>query len=71
MGDVDCDGGVGVDGVELDLLDVGGGFRVGGAFVLNFGATGGDAGVGRIDVVEEDFLCVVAGCGDAIGGGNC
>lgn len=62
------DFGAGVHGVELDLLDVGGGggagaFGVGG----EFGGAGADAGVGGGDVVEEDFLGVVVGGCDAEG----
>ena len=67
VGDVDCDSGVGFDGVELDLLDVGGGFGIGGALMLDFGAAGGDAGVSCVHVVEEDFLGVVTGGRDAVG----
>ena len=52
-------------GVQLDLLDFGlGAFGVGGALFGQFGGAGTDAGVGVVDVVEEDFLGVVAGCGD-------
>lgn len=52
-------------GVQLDLLDFGlGAFGVGGALLGQFGGAGADAGVGVVDVVEEDFLGVVAGCGD-------
>ena len=49
-----------LDGMELDLLD----FLVlfvGGALFGEFGGAGLDAGVGGVDVVEEDFLGVVVG----------
>lgn len=54
-------------GVKLDLLDFGlGAFGVGGAFFSQFRSTGTDSSVGVVDVVEEDFLGVVAGCRDPI-----
>ena len=47
--------------MELDLFDfLLGGFGVGGTFFGEFGGAVADAGVGRIDVVLEDFLGVVA-----------
>ena len=49
-----------LDGMELDLFD----FLVlfvGGALFGEFGGAGLDAGVGGVDVVEEDFLGVVVG----------
>ena len=52
-------------GVQLDLLDFGlGAFGVGGALFDQFRGAGADAGVSVVDVVEEDFLGVVARCGD-------
>lgn len=66
MGDVDGDSGVGVDGVKLDLLDVLGGRWVGSAVFADFDTAGQDAAVGRVDVVEEDFLSLVAFGGDAL-----
>lgn len=64
------DVGVGVDGVELDLLDAGGGGGGGGgvqgAFVVEFGDAGADAGVGGGDVVEEDLAGLVGGGADAV-----
>jgi len=57
--------GAGVDGVELDLLDGIGGGGVGGALAGDFGGAGADPGVGAGDVVEEDFLGLVARGGDS------
>ena len=55
-------------GVQLDLLDFGlGAFRVGGALFGQLGGAGTDAGVGVVDVIDEDLLGVVAGCGDTRG----
>lgn len=54
-----------LDGVELDLFD----FLVlfvGGALFGEFGGASLDAGVGGVDVVEEDFLGVVVGGCDTI-----
>ena len=54
-----------LDGMELDLFD----FLVlfvGGALFGEFGGAGLDAGVGGVDVVEEDFLGVVVGRCDTI-----
>lgn len=60
--DVDVDGRVRVDCVQLDLL-VGG--RLGFLLLGELGAAGADAGVGGVDVVVEDFLGLVAGGGDS------
>ena len=49
-----------LDGMELDLFDFLFLF-VGGALFGEVGGAGLDAGVGGIDVVEEDFLGVVVG----------
>lgn len=58
----------GFHGVQLDLLDFGlGAFGVGGALFGQFGGAGSDTCVGTVDVVEEDLLGVVAGCGDSMG----
>ena len=54
-----------LDGMELDLFD----FLllfVGGALFGEFGGAGLNAGVGGIDVVEENFLGVVVGGCDTI-----
>ena len=50
---------VGVYSVELDLLDLCG-FGVCGALGGEVGGAGSDAVVGVVDVVEEDFLGLVA-----------
>lgn len=52
--------GAGFDSVQLDLLDV---LGLGGTLAGKFGGAGADAGVGGVDVVVEDFLGVVVGCG--------
>lgn len=52
--------------MQLDLLDAGVG-RFGGAFVLEFGDAGADAGVGGVDVVEEDLARLVRGGADSVG----
>ena len=49
--------------MKLDLLDVLSGFRVGSTVFLNLSAACQDAGIGGVDVVEEDFLGLVTwGC---------
>ena len=53
------------DGMELDLFDFLFLF-VSGALFGEFGGAGLDAGVGGVDVVEEDFLGVVIGGCDSI-----
>lgn len=60
--DVDVDGGVGVNGVQLDLLGGGG---LGFLLLGELGAARPDAGVGGVDVVVEDFLGLMAGSGDS------
>ena len=56
----------GFDGVKLDLLDAAFvGFGVRGVLFQEFGCARLDAGVGGVDVVEEDFLGLVAGGRDS------
>lgn len=57
--------GVGVNRVELDLLCFPG-VRVGRLFFCKFGAASADAVVRVIDIVQKDFLGLMARCGDTV-----
>ena len=59
------DFGSGFHGVQLDLLDFGlGAFGIGGTLFGQFRSTGTDSSIGIVDVIEEDFLSVMARCSD-------
>ncbi len=52
--------------MQLDLLDFGlGAFGIGGTLFGQFRGAGADASVGVVDVVDEDFLGIMARCGDS------
>ena len=58
----DVDGGVGIYGVELDLLDCFVGLGVCGSFGFDFGGAGVDAVVGLVYVVVEEGGGLVVFC---------